>query len=144
MNSWRSKVKAAIYSEPWKRDEFQDENVLNGLKVEVADAVFDALGIVEDEQDMAGGYFLLHGGIKVKAVITNDMKKVESTSAMRLPLEWREFKKALAECGYLTMEEVTRIYFTCGDTSLAAVLGSCKLLNIVLSDTIIDELRKVL
>jgi hypothetical protein len=29
---------------------------------DLADSIFDALGITEDEQDMVGGYFLLHAG----------------------------------------------------------------------------------
>jgi hypothetical protein len=32
------------------------------LKYELTDVVFNALGITEDEQDMVGGYFLLHAG----------------------------------------------------------------------------------
>ncbi len=68
-NSHRDNVKDAIYDILWKRDEFQEEDVLHELKANIADVVFDALGITEDEQDSEGGYFMLHA-VKGEKIFT--------------------------------------------------------------------------
>lgn len=60
MNSHRDNVKDAVF------DILDASNIsetkADVLKYEVADAVFLALGITEDEQDTVGGYFMLHAG----------------------------------------------------------------------------------
>jgi hypothetical protein len=41
-----------------------DEDVLNAESAQLTDAIFEMLGITDDEQDMSGGYWLLHAGVK--------------------------------------------------------------------------------
>jgi hypothetical protein len=62
MNSHRDNVKDAIAG--LLNDWLKGSKDINEFGADIADAVFDALGITEDEQDMAGGYWLLHAGVK--------------------------------------------------------------------------------
>ncbi len=58
MNSHRDSVKDAIFN---VLDAINiPEAKADELKYDIADGVFDALGITEDEQDAVGGYFMLH------------------------------------------------------------------------------------
>jgi len=55
-NSHRDNVKDAIEEVLSKFMRHQAD--IDQLKYDIADAVFDALGITDDEQDMVGGYFI--------------------------------------------------------------------------------------
>ncbi len=68
MNSWRDSVKDVLGV---KLGELGIE--LDELPAEIADDIFDALGIVEDEQDMIGGYFMHHAGQKAEKKNPVDM-----------------------------------------------------------------------
>jgi hypothetical protein len=54
MNSHRDNVKAVI------DNVFRRTCSIEKIDGEIADAVFDALGITSDEQDKEGGYWMLH------------------------------------------------------------------------------------
>ena len=58
MNSHRDNVKDAIKECFTSRKQSSGE--ISEIVYDIADAVFDALGITEDEQDAEGGYFMLH------------------------------------------------------------------------------------
>ncbi len=60
MNSHRDNVKDALRGCLEVQGMDISESQLDELKYLLADAVFDALGITEDEQDKCGGYFMLH------------------------------------------------------------------------------------
>ncbi len=60
MNSHRDNVKDAVRGCLEVQGMDISESQLDELKYLLADAVFDALGITEDEQDKCGGYFMLH------------------------------------------------------------------------------------
>ncbi len=58
-NSHRDNVKDALKG--WMNPkQTEDEDLVNAESATVADIVFEALGITEDEQDKVGGYFILH------------------------------------------------------------------------------------
>jgi hypothetical protein len=63
MKSHRDNVKDVIaeYFDKWLEG---DTNIKEGVP-DLTDAVFDALGITEDEQDLEDGYFLHHAGKRV-------------------------------------------------------------------------------
>ncbi len=67
MNSHRDNVKDAIKECFTKRKQASGE--ISEVVYEIADAVFDALGITSDEQDKVGGYWMLHaekvGGVSI-------------------------------------------------------------------------------
>ncbi|MCK5219716.1 hypothetical protein KAR10_09340 [bacterium] len=62
MNSHRDVLKDMLKNR--HRDDYSnsgcDEDVLNADMANEVDAIFECLGITEDEQDRCGGYFLLH------------------------------------------------------------------------------------
>ncbi len=60
MNSHRDNIKDALRGCLEVQGLDISESQLDEVKYELADAVFDALGITEDEQDKCGGYFMLH------------------------------------------------------------------------------------
>ena len=82
MNSHRDNVKDALAG---KLGELGIE--LDDLPAEIADAVFDALGITETEQDEVDGYFMHHVPKK-----TEDKSYVDMFKALNLPQ-----KMAIAE-----------------------------------------------
>jgi hypothetical protein len=41
-----------------------DEDCLNAESAQLTDDIFEMLGITDDEQDMVGGYWMLHAGVK--------------------------------------------------------------------------------
>jgi hypothetical protein len=45
-------------------------NDVDAVVCNIADGVFDAQGITEDEQGMTGGYFMLHAGKRCEELIT--------------------------------------------------------------------------
>ncbi len=65
MNSHRDNIKDTIRN---CLDSIGIDNDVDELVYVFADAVFEALGITEDEQDKAGGYWMLHAGIKAEKV----------------------------------------------------------------------------
>lgn len=64
MNSWRDKVKDALdeYLEKLARSGDVVRPAVEEMKYNIADIVFDALGITEDEQDTTDGCFIHHAG----------------------------------------------------------------------------------
>ncbi len=61
-NSHRDNVKDAIFEHLEKLVKTGDvtTSIVDEAKYAIADAVFNALGITEDEQDRCGGYWMLH------------------------------------------------------------------------------------
>ena len=82
-NNHRDNVEAAMreYFEQWLEG---GKNIDAGV-VDLADAVFDTLGITEDEQDSTGGYFMHHAGKKSKEYIL-----IPLTDEIKNALSWEE------------------------------------------------------
>ena len=89
MNSWRDNVKDALrrgIAEKVSSCQFNVGN-LDENSAELADAVFDALGITEDEQDTCGGYFMQKGGVRPEAQEERAAMKTETgTPALQMSL----------------------------------------------------------
>jgi hypothetical protein len=128
MNSYRDKVKDVIFNVLDASN--IPERKADVLKYEIADAVFDALGITEDEQNKAGGYFMLYaenGGKQFIETVAEEEDEVdgmeyepEVVAEKRLRLqqleegakytltEFKEFSKAknIKETGglYITLQ----------------------------------------
>ncbi len=60
MNSHRDNVKDAIESVLIDYGVPHEDYKEGDLKYSLADAVFETMGITEDEQDGIGGYFMIH------------------------------------------------------------------------------------
>jgi hypothetical protein len=83
LNSHRENVKTRL--KDWHRAGYTEsglcEDTLNAEMSQIADEVFDALGITEDEQDVVGGYFMIHAGAREKETMATstpaENRKVE-------------------------------------------------------------------
>jgi hypothetical protein len=75
MNSHRDNVKKAVIEVIRKTHDSGD----------VVDAVFDALGITEDEQHATGGYFMHHAGKR-----STEYMLIPLTDEIRNALSWEE------------------------------------------------------
>lgn len=96
MNSHRDNVKDALAGilNEW----LHNAKDLNEFVPEIADAVFDALGITEDEQDLCSGYFLLHAGLRTTPEDAKRLRKIGNCEGL-VPDEAGEFSTPLLTSG---------------------------------------------